>query len=68
MLQTLPNAQAIIIELRKRSKISRKELADMIGVSVRTVESWEQGARVPSKPAQKLIMQLAIMEKMKSQI
>jgi DNA-binding transcriptional regulator YiaG len=68
MLQTIPNAREIIKELRKRSKISRKELADMVGVSVRTVESWEQGARIPSKPAQKLIMQLAIMEKMKSQI
>jgi DNA-binding transcriptional regulator YiaG len=37
---------------------TRRQLADIIGVSHRTVESWEYGIRRPSKSAQKLLNHL----------
>ena len=36
----------------------RRWLADQLGVSVKTVESWEYGVRNPSGPALRLIEQL----------
>ncbi|MCB1206732.1 MAG: helix-turn-helix domain-containing protein, partial [Verrucomicrobiae bacterium] len=36
----------------------RKWLAEQLGVSVKTVESWEYGVRNPSGPALRLIEQL----------
>ena len=39
----------IIRELRKKSGIGQKELADIIGVSIPTVSDWETGKKQPSK-------------------
>ncbi len=38
--------------------LSRKALGDLVGVSPRTIERWEQGRSKPHKPAQKLIDQI----------
>ena len=40
--------QLRIKELRKKSHISQTELAKAIGVSLRTVGSWERGESVPN--------------------
>ena len=36
-------------QARKALNLSRKQLADKLEVSARTVEAWEQGLRVPNK-------------------
>jgi putative transcriptional regulator len=41
--------------LRARLNLSQHEFADMLGVSVRTVQGWEQGRRVPTGPARALL-------------
>jgi DNA-binding XRE family transcriptional regulator len=38
-------------KLRKLKSWSRKDLADICGVSPRTIQNWEQGRNMPSKPA-----------------
>ena len=40
---------------RQRSKLSQAEFASLIGVSVRTLQAWEQGKRNPSGAARTLI-------------
>jgi len=35
--------------IRKKLKLSRKELADKLGISKRTVEAWEQRRRAPDE-------------------
>jgi DNA-binding transcriptional regulator YiaG len=45
--------------IRKRLKLSRSELAEKIGVSKRTVESWEQGLRGMSEESAKKLEELA---------
>ena len=44
-----------IIRARRQMKISQAQLASKIGISIRTLESWERGIRHPSKPSQALI-------------
>ncbi len=51
-----PDVQAI----RERSGLSQSRFAVMIGVSVRTLQNWEQGHRHPTGPARTL---LRIVEK-----
>ena len=41
--------------VRARYGLKTKNLAEICGVSVRTVENWEQGRRSPSKPAMMLL-------------
>lgn len=36
--------------LRQKKHLTREQLAKKIGVSVRTVEAWEQGCRKLRKP------------------
>ena len=45
-----------ILQARIRYKITQYELAQILGVSVRTLESWERGKRKPSKAAQSLLV------------
>ncbi|CAH9018755.1 helix-turn-helix domain-containing protein [Candidatus Nitrosacidococcus sp. I8] len=40
---------------RQKAQLSQKEFAQILGISARTLESWEQGIRKPSKAAQSLI-------------
>ena len=49
-----------VAETRGRVGLSQSEFARLLGVSVRTLQEWEQGRRVPSGPARAL---LAIMHK-----
>ncbi len=42
-------------EIRTRLKLSQKAFAGLMGVSLRTVQDWEQGRRKPSGPAVALL-------------
>ena len=41
--------------IRQRLKLSQAAFAGLMGVSVRTVQEWEQGRRRPSGPAEALL-------------
>lgn len=42
-------------EARQRIGLSQKEFASLLGVSVRTLQEWEQGRREPSGAARTLL-------------
>ena len=42
-------------EIRDRMDLSQSAFAGILGVSVRTVQEWEQGRRKPSGPAASLL-------------
>jgi putative transcriptional regulator len=44
-----------IISARKKSGLPQPEFAKLLGVSVRTLQEWEQGRRQPSGAAKTLI-------------
>jgi len=44
-----------VISARKKSGLSQTDFAKLLGVSVRTLQEWEQGRRKPSGAAKKLI-------------
>ena len=44
-----------IKKLRKKHSLTAQQLADIAGVSVRTVRAWEIGYRNPSRSAVQLI-------------
>jgi putative transcriptional regulator len=46
---------ADIKEIRLRLKKSQAEFALMIGVSLATLQNWEQGRRIPEGPARALL-------------
>jgi putative transcriptional regulator len=41
--------------VREKLNVSQNEFALMIGVSVRTLQNWEQGRRTPEGPAKALL-------------
>ena len=41
--------------IRKRLKVTQARFAAMIGVSLRTLQNWEQGRRQPHGPAKALL-------------
>jgi putative transcriptional regulator len=41
--------------IRQRLKLSQAAFAGLMGVSLRTVQDWEQGRRKPSGPAEALL-------------
>lgn len=49
-----------VVAIRKQSGLSQGAFATSIGVSVRTVQNWEQGRRRPEGPARVL---LALLDK-----
>lgn len=44
-----------VIEARQKSGLSQSRFAELLGVSVRTLQDWEQGRRKPSRAAMSLI-------------
>ena len=45
-----------IAEARARSGLSRQRFAELLGVSPRTLQEWEQGRRAPSGAARTLLL------------
>jgi putative transcriptional regulator len=42
-------------EIRQKLNLSQAAFAGLMGVSIRTVQDWEQGRREPSGPAKSLL-------------
>lgn len=49
---TIPSVAAI----RERTGLTQPKFAALLGVSVRTLQEWEQGRRAPSGAARTLLM------------
>jgi putative transcriptional regulator len=49
---TLPS----VAHIRERTGLSQAKFAALLGVSVRTLQEWEQGRRAPSGAARTLLM------------
>jgi putative transcriptional regulator len=45
-----------VAQTRKKTGLSQARFAQLLGVSVRTLQDWEQGRRVPSGAARTLIL------------
>jgi putative transcriptional regulator len=41
--------------MRRKLGVSQRQFALMVGVSLRTLQNWEQGRRQPDGPAQVLL-------------
>jgi putative transcriptional regulator len=49
---TLPS----ISRIRAETRLSKSRFAQLLGVSVRTLQDWEQGRRAPSGAARTLLL------------
>jgi putative transcriptional regulator len=45
-----------ISSIREKTGLSQSRFAQLLGVSVRTLQEWEQGRRVPSGAARTLLL------------
>ena len=45
-----------VASIRERTGLSQTKFASLLGVSVRTLQEWEQGRRAPSGAARTLLM------------
>lgn len=43
------------VEARKKTGMSQADFANTLGISIRTLQGWEQGRRTPSGPAATLL-------------
>ena len=50
--------------IRERTSLSQSEFADLIGVSMKTLQNWEQDRRRPTGPAAALLRIIAHEPKM----
>ncbi len=48
-----------ILEIRERTSLTQLEFAGLIGVSVKTLQNWEQDRRQPTGPAAALLKIIA---------
>jgi putative transcriptional regulator len=44
-----------VVAIRKRRHMSQAQFLNLLAVNVKTLQSWEQGARKPSKPTMRLL-------------
>lgn len=49
---TIPSVQSI----REKTGLSQSQFAQLLGVSLRTLQEWEQGRRAPSGAARTLLL------------
>ncbi len=42
-------------EIRNKLKLSQNQFARLLGISVRTLQNWEQGKRIPVGPSRRLL-------------
>ncbi len=42
-------------DIRKKLQLSQSSFASLMGVSIRTIQDWEQGRRSPKGPAKSLL-------------
>lgn len=63
---TVPAAE--VVRLRRRLRMSQGVFAQMLNVSSKTVQSWEQGERQPSQAALRLLQILGAKPRMVCQI
>jgi putative transcriptional regulator len=54
-LRTYEIKEPDIVAIRNKAKVSQQEFAALIGVSLRTLQNWEQGHRRPTGPARALL-------------
>ena len=45
-----------VAKIRERTGLSQARFAELLGVSVRTLQDWEQGRRAPSGAARTLLL------------
>ncbi len=45
-----------VAEIRQNTGLSQSKFASLLGVSVRTLQDWEQGRRAPSGAARTLLL------------
>ena len=45
-----------VASIREKTGLSQTRFAELLGVSVRTLQDWEQGRRVPSGAARTLLV------------
>jgi putative transcriptional regulator len=45
-----------VTDIREKTGLSQARFAQLLGVSVRTLQDWEQGRRAPSGAAKTLLM------------
>ena len=48
-----------VVEIRAKTGLSQTEFSHLLGVSVRTLQDWEQGRRSPSGAARTLLTVVA---------
>ncbi len=53
--QTTVELPADVKTIRAKTGLSQSAFAGLLGVSVRTLQEWEQGRRTPKGPAQALL-------------
>ena len=58
--EDIPHRRSVVTNLdiralRERTGLTQTEFSEMIGVSVRTLQNWEQGRREPEGPAKALL-------------
>ncbi len=45
-----------VVRIREKTGLSQERFATLLGVSVRTLQDWEQGRRAPSGAARTLLL------------
>ena len=57
--QAMLDAGRYVISVRRRLGLTQVEFSRLVGVSIKTIRSWEQGKQYPDGPAKTLLKILA---------